>query len=239
MNNEISVLFNDIFANSPWMNLQLQHCNYLKNIGKLKYYKKNTVLYNSNQFINNVYIVDSGRVELSIVSIDGYKKVIGICDKDSLFGELPIFDNKPNFCTARVCSNAYIYEIDQNLFLETILQNKNLLLSVFENLTSKIRILYTQVEFLAFHSATEKVALELLSMCKDYGKKEKNGYRITINFSHNDIANMTGLSRVSVTNTILKFTHENILYKDSKNYVISDLEKLGGYLNNININMLL
>lgn len=233
--NEVNVLFSDIFVNSPWMKLQSQNWDCLKDKAKLKYYKRNTILYNPNQTSNNVYIVDSGRVELSIVSINGYKKIIGICDKDSLFGELPIFDSRANSCTARVCSNAYIYEIEQKLFLEKLLNNKDMLLSTFESLTSKIRILYTQVEFLAFHSAAEKVALVLLSMCKDYGRKEKEGYKISISFSHNDIANMTGLSRVSVTNTLLKFVDENILYKDNKGYVISDLEKLKGYLDNTNL----
>ncbi len=238
VNNEVNALFSDIFINSPWIKLQSHNWDCLKDAAKLKYYKKNTILYNSNQFSKHVYIVDSGRVELSIVSIDGCKKIIGICDKDSMFGELPIFDNKTNFCTARVCSNANIYEIEPGLFMEKLLSNKNLFLSILESLTSKIRILYTQVEFLAFHSAAERVALVLLSMCKDYGKKEAKGYRIDISFSHNDIANMTGLSRVSVTNTLLKFMDENILYRDSKNYIISDLEKLKSYLNN-DLNMLL
>lgn len=238
INNEVDNLFSDFFVNSPWIKLQSHNWDCLKDVAKLKYYKKNTILYNSNQHSKKVYIVYSGRVELSLINISGFKKVIGICDKDSMFGELSVFDNKPNFCTARVCSNANVYEIEPNLFMEKLLENKKLILSILESVTSKIRILYTQIEFLAFHSAAEKVALVLLSMCKDYGKKEAKGYRINISFSHTDIANMTGLSRVSVTNTLLKFTDENILYKDSKNYIISNLEKLKKCLNS-ELNMLL
>jgi len=173
-----------------------------------------------------VYLVDSGRVELYIINSEGNKKIIGICDMGGIFGEIQLFDNKPNHCTSRVCKDAWIYKIYKDDFLNLIFNNKNLMAVTLESLATKLRILYTQVEFLSFKTSTAKVALILISMCKDFGIKYGDEYKLNITFTHNDIANMTGLSRVSVSNIIINLMNLGVLRKEKNDYYITDINYL-------------
>lgn len=219
-------IFEDNIVYSPWISFDSADWRVLEPYAKLEFYKKNIVLYNSNEFSNYVYVVKTGRVELYIVNSEGYKKVIGICDKGSMCGELSLFDNRPNFCIARVCSDAQLYKIPNSVFLEAVYSNSLLLKTIMRSLVSKIRVLYTQIEYLAFRPSTAKVALMLMSMCKDYGIKINGEYKLNITFTHNDIANMTGLSRVSVSNTLLDFTSMGIIRKEGNEYFIKDMNML-------------
>ena len=217
-------LFEENIIYSPWLGLPSDSWNILTKLGKLETYKKNTILYNCNESCNYVYLVKSGRVEVYINNSQGYKKIIGICTKGSLFGELQLFDNKPNFCTSRVCSDAQIYKVPKAEFMNAIFTNKELLMVILESISSKIRILYTAIEFLSFRSSNARVALILISMCKDFGVKLKNEYKLNITFTHNDIANMTGLSRVSVSNIMIDFANSGVLRKEGNEYFILDLD---------------
>ncbi|MCK9217337.1 MAG: Crp/Fnr family transcriptional regulator [Firmicutes bacterium] len=220
-------IFKDNIVFSPWIQLPKNDWSILEPLGNKKFYKRNFIIYNCNEFSDYVYIVDSGRVELYIVDSEGNKKVIGICDKGSLFGELQLFDGKPNYCTARICRDAWVFEIQKNVFMDAILSNNDLMLSNLYNLTTKMRILYTQVEYLSFKPAEAKVALMFISMCKDFGVKlNNNEYKLNITFTHSDIANMTGLSRVTVSNTIMNLTNQGIIRKEGSEYFICDI----GYL---------
>ncbi len=220
-------IFKDNIVFSPWMQLPKSDWSALKPFGKREFYKRNFIIYNCNEFTDNIYIVDSGRVELYIVDSEGNKKVIGICDKGGLFGELQLFDGKPNYCTARVCRDAWIFKIPKDTFMNALLTNKDIMISNLYNLTTKIRILYTQVEFLSFKAADAKVALMFISMCKDFGVKIKNNeYKLNFTFTHSDIANMTGLSRVTVSNTIMNLTNQGIIRKEGSEYFICDINYL-------------
>lgn len=221
-------LFDENYIYSPWIKIDSKEWENLTSLGKRDFYKKNVVLFNSNEFTNHVYLVDSGRVELYFVDSEGRKKIIGICNKGSIFGEIQLFDNRPNHNIARVCNDAWIYRIYKDDFLNAIYNNKNLMKIILENLATKMRILYTQIEFLCYKDSTSKVALILISMCKDFGVKIENEYKLTLTFTHNDIANMTGLSRVSVTNIIISLIKLGVLKKVGNEYYISDLDYLKG-----------
>ncbi len=219
--------FDENAISSPWIKLPSQDWNKLTSLGERNFYKKNTIIYNCNEYSNYVYIVDSGKVELYILDSLGNNKIIGVCGNSSLFGEIQLFDDKPNFCTAKVSVDAWIYKMHKDVFMEAISNNHQLMLANLYNLATKIRILYTQIEFLSFKPSDAKIALMLISMCKDFGlKTENNEYKLNITFTHNDLANITGLSRVTVSNTLLKFIEKGFLRKEGSEYFIVDIYSL-------------
>lgn len=227
MNNNHNILsFEEPNINSPWLKLKTLNWDKITQSLKPTFYKKGTILYYSREYSNAVYIIKEGRVGLSIINIDGNKKIIGVAENGSVIGELPLFDNKPNFCTAKTYINSWIYKIPKEEFYNIILKDPILAENVFKNLTAKLRTLYTQVEYLSFKDSISKIAMVLISMCKDHSEKIGNEYKITISFSHNDIANVTGLSRVSVSNAISNLASQNVVGKKDGDFYIKDLEKL-------------
>lgn len=223
--------FEELNINSPWLKLKTLNWDKITENYKPTFYKKGTILYYSREITNNVFIIKEGRVDLSILNVDGNKKVIGVAESGSIIGELPIFDNKPNFCTAKICINSWIYKVLKEDFYKIVLNDSVLAENLFKNLTAKLRTLYTQVEYLSFKDSVSKIAMVLIALCKDHSEKVDNEYKITLPFSHNDIANITGLSRVSVSNAISNLVSQNLVLKKDGNYYVKDLEKLKEIIN--------
>ena len=73
----------------------------------------------------------------------------------------------------------------------------------------------------------------MLDLINDYSKQLKtSSYKFTLKYTHQNIADLTGLSRVSVSNIISKFQNLGILKKDSFDgyIIIKDPERLYDFL---------
>ena len=222
-NTEINTLWLKL-ANLKWDRLVSNYTPIL--------YNKKSILYRSQEYNDYVFVVQSGRVGLYLISPSGYKKIIGIAEEGSVIGELSLFHDSPNSCTAETYTDSLIYKIPSAVFREKIFADKILCENTYKNLTAKIKMLQSQIEYLTYKNATAKVSMFLLSMCKAHGEKHNKEYKIKISFSHNDVAESTGLTRVSVTNTLLDLTNQNILTKRDGVYWITDIVKLNEIIDN-------
>lgn len=83
------------------------------------------------------------------------------------------------------------------------------------------RMLLTQIELMSFHHSEGRVCFYLLHLAEQYSE-EKNGQKLLyIRFTHQDIAEITGLSRVCVSNIISGLVKDRILMKKSGLYYVS------------------
>jgi len=104
-------------------------------------------------------------------------------------------------------------------------KNPNLVLSVCQNIVTKVRLMTCEIEYFS-KFARSKVAITMISICKVYGIKQKNEIMISIKFTQEELANLTGLNRVTVAKVYQQFTKEGIIRKEHSHIIVSDIEKL-------------
>lgn len=219
-------IFPNAEVNTLWLQLPNLKWDKLVSGYTTTLYKRKTLLYRCQEYNEYVYVVKSGRVGLYLLSPNGNKKIIGIAEEGSIIGELSLFHDTPNTCTAEIYTDSLIYRIPSNEFLQRMHEDRTIAINVFRNLAAKIKMLQVQIEYLAYKNALSKVSMFLLSMCKAHGEKHNDEYKIRISFSHNDVAESTALTRVSVTNTLLDLTNQNIVTKREGSFWITDITKL-------------
>jgi len=218
--------FYGVTGTSPWLKPPGFNPQVFEKISKMVEYKRNFLLYNAGDKGEYVYLILDGRVEHFIISEDGMKKITGISVPGCIVGELPMFDNEPHFCYARVCANSRLYRMTYHDFHNIIMKDTILINNILKNMAQKIRSLHTQIAVSEFCDASSKIAKILLFICDDYGVNQGDEILIGITFTHYDIAFMTGLSRVSVSNTLTRMARDGILRKAGKNYYIKNHAKL-------------
>ncbi len=218
--------------NFPWVQAPRYSLRELCACAKEENYRKDDVIYDTETGSDFVYIVKSGRIGHYIVTSDGHRKIVAVFTEGTLFGELQSFDRQPDFSIAQVTSKkASVYKVYKKDFLDKISQNRDLMMAVLENLSYKMRLLSSQVEYAVYKSSATKVAFFLLSTCKHYGVKTEQGYKLNMKFTHSEIAATIGLSRVSVTNNFISLIENGIIEKTKDFYYLKDLEYLMKLLN--------
>lgn len=215
---------------SPWLKIDDYNWETLTQGKKVIIYKKNDVVYHQQTYTDFLYLVKSGRVRLSIYSKDGREKSLFIADKNCLFGELSVFDNLPNHATAMAVTDSEVYHIPKTVFIECLKVDHDLSLKTIEIMARKNRLLASQIEDLSFNDAYSRVAIALIKLAMSYSSDCSDGNKLEIKFTHQEMANLLGLSRVSVSKIMSDFIRLSILEKKDGYIVLKDLHKLKDWI---------
>lgn len=215
---------------SPWIKFDdYKWDTLIEGLRPIKY-KKNNIIYHQQTYTGCLYIVKSGRIRLSIYSEDGREKSLFIADKHSLFGELSIFDNLPNFATAMAVTDSQVYRIPKEIFLERLQTDSDLSLNIIKMMTRKTRLLVSQIEELSFKDAYSRVAIALIKLSLCYSSSSPVGSKLEIKFTHQEMANLLGLSRVTVSQIMSDFINLSILEKKDGYIFLKDINKLKNWI---------
>ena len=79
---------------------------------------------------------------------------------------------------------------------------------------------------LLFGDATQKVSLLLTFFAERYGNKKGNEVNFSINLPHKMMANMSGVTRETVTLQLLKFEKQKLVVKKDRKMTIKNIEKV-------------
>ena len=178
-----------------------------------KTYAKKTIIFHEGDPGDTLYILKSGRVKISKITEDGREKTLAIMQPGDFFGEMAIFDSLPRSATAEVIDDqASTYTVSKRDFERIILENPQIALKIMRDLTRRIRQVNQQVEDLAFKDVHERVASTLCNLSKVEGRA-LGGNRILINLkmTHQDLANMVGSSRETVTRALNRLQDQEII----------------------------
>ena len=201
--------------------------------GYLKEYRRGEIIFFENDSEKKLYLLVDGQVKLSMLSSEGREKVMTILQAGDIFGEISLFDHDPHPLTAEVLEKARLMILDWNDLEEIIMEQPRLALKIIEALSKKTRLLTSQVRDLVFHDAKGRLANLLIRFANDFGQEVEEGKMIEIILTHQEIANLLGVSRVTVTKTLNKLIDEEIIkIKERKIYILDD-EKLNELVKDI------
>lgn len=94
-------------------------------------------------------------------------------------------------------------------------------------ITHKYRLLCLQSMELSYTKAFVSVCNTFVHLAKEYGKKiGDNKIKLTITFTQQEMANLLGITRVSIANHIKDLIEQGYLEKEDKYYVITDIDGL-------------
>ena len=189
-------------------------------------YEKGEIIYFEKDDIEKLYFLIKGRVKLTMMSAEGKEKVVDILHQGDIFGEISFFDHNPQPLTAEVQENCTLLIISWNDFENIIKDSPSLSIKIIEALAKKTRLLANQVRELVFQDAEGRLAALLKRFASEYGKKDNENIIIGIGLTHQEIANLLGTSRVTVTKIINKFEKEKILRTQNRKIIIQNMSKL-------------
>jgi len=216
----------DLCYSSPWIELNAFDWTELSKGQPKRIVKKNDMVFTGDTVNQCAYIIEKGRVRLSVFSESGDEQAVTIAQAGCMIGEVSLFDKKPNIVYAIAITDLELTVITQKVLNEKFLASPHLQFNIVNNLIRKIRLLYSQIEDISFRSAVSRVALTLLRLNKEYGIPTKDGHKITIRFTHQEVGGITGLCRVSVSKIMSDLSNSNIISKVDGYIIIHDLFRL-------------
>ncbi len=207
-------------------NLPLAAVQRLSAITSASSYPKGATLFVEGQAVRGVFILCAGRVKLSTSSMDGKTLIVRISEPGEVLGLPASVTGKPYELTADVIEPAQANFISRTDFLGFLRDHGEVSLRVAQQLGETYHSAIAEMRSIGLaHSAGEKLARFLLDWCADHG--DGNGeIRAKLTLTHEEIAQMIGASRETVTRVFADFKKKRFLQIKGSTLIICDKDGL-------------
>lgn len=157
-----------------------------------------------------LFFLKTGQVEIYEITRDGRKIILDTLGPGNIFGTFSA-PGEANFAQAQ--DDAFLCVAEKDIFLEYISSHPKLASKVVAALMDNLTSAYSSLISVSQSRATERVKYKLLDLGQKYGKKEDGVVYLNRKFSQEQIAQMVGLSRETVSRTLAKLKKQGIILK--------------------------
>jgi CRP/FNR family transcriptional regulator len=187
----------------------------LQTFESIKYataYPKGAVLFVEGQAPRGIFVLCKGRVKMSICATDGKTLIVKIAEPVS---------GKPYELTAETVDPCQVNFVKRDDFLRFLKEQPDACFKVAEQLSEKYNTACHEVRALGLsHSAGEKLAKLLLEWSSRNGEAVKQEPRVKLALTHEEIAQMIGTSRETVTRLFADFKKRQIIQTKGSTLII-------------------
>lgn len=176
---------------------------------------------------DRVFFINGGRVKCSKVTRDGKELTLAYRGAGHIFGELCVIDGRPRDEMAEAMKNAIITELPREIFQELLLSDSKLTFAFACIIGNRRRQIETKLEHLVFRDVQAKLAALLLELGGEYGVEHEDGLQIGLKITHQEMANLIGSTRETISLTLAQFKKKGLLDLNGRTVVLKDQGGLG------------
>ena len=190
-------------------------------------FAKNTTIVEEGLPGDYMYLIREGRVKVTKASDDGREKILSFMDAGGFFGDMSLFDQEPRSASVKTLEESRLLALSRRDVLEVLRRSPDFSLAVIEALIARLRETDEQASSMSF----QRVKARTRGLLDRIAKDEADGRRMTPAMTHQQIADMIGTSRETVTRVVKQLKQDGWLDQEGKRYVVpaenDDLD--GGY----------
>jgi CRP-like cAMP-binding protein len=221
-------MYEHLFNNEKQIEMRNYFIQLSETIGKTKCYKKNELIsFNEDKFVG---IVKKGVLSKSIVSSKGKVHALFLLRKGEILGETYYFCGGENVLLIKAKEYCEIAFIENDLLTNELIKNPVAYKYFIHSITRKYRIIMLQLTNSVFNDSFGKIADALLRLATCADMDPLGRVTLNIPFTHQELADNIGCSRVTVTNCLKEFLDKEIISYDNKKIVLNDTDALKKYI---------
>ncbi len=171
----------------------------------LKRYKKHEVILFEEDTTEYMYIILNGKTKVIQTTEDGKEILLAMHFSGEFFGEMSLLDGKTSPATVVAMEDSSVAIISRQEFYSLIRAQKRILDNLLLILCSRLRDSWEKIQLLNLKNASQRIKILFLMLSDKYGEKTAEGVTLNIRLTHQEIAEMTGMTRETVTRMIDKW----------------------------------
>ena len=201
----------------------------IQELCKTRKYPKNSMIILEEEMGDVVFIVMSGTVKITRVNDEGKEVILAMLGSGEVFGEMAILDGESRSANVLAQENCILVVISSEDFIRILKSNFKVSFGLMSELAKKIRKSDLQIEALSLSDAEHRIGVSILSLAEDMGVIRNGKVTIQNLPFQQDIANMAGTSRETVSRVMKTFEDRNLILKEGHTVIIPDYLYFKGF----------
>lgn len=189
--------------------------------------KKDSIIIQPEEPLIYIYNIVTGYVKSYSINDNGLELIINIFKPYSFF---PITE------TLAARTNTYFFEAVTDVVLQKaptqkvhdfVKSDSEVLYDLTRRISSGLEGFMIRTQYLIRSNSEQKVASSLVLLARRFGENmEAKKIKVLLPQTHEDIANLAGVSRETASIELKKLENRGILFSSKQTYIINDFEKL-------------
>ncbi len=213
--------------------------NKLNRVALTRKFKKKTLVYSPSDSGDYVLVLAAGRVKIFDVNHDGRETILTFIESGELFGELSALSGERRQEFAEAVEDTTLLAIPREEFMQLLAGRSDLSLSITKLIGLRRQRIEARLRQILFLSSRERLIFILAELIDMHGQQNGTQFAIRFPLSHQELANLIGLSRETVTATLGQLQNEGLVNIQRQRVSVPDLPALraAGQLANSSMNI--
>ena len=185
-------------------------------------YQKNNMILMEDEFGDTFFIIAGGSIKITRVSEDGREVILAMLGEGEFFGEMSLLDGETRSANAIAIEESKVLILKRHDFLLFLERFPKIAISLLIEMAGRIRKSDQQIESLSLSDAEHRIGITLIRMAEELGTIRQGKVEISNLPYQQDIANMAGTSRETVSRMMKILEEKGFIKRSGHNLSILD-----------------
>jgi CRP/FNR family transcriptional regulator len=174
-------------------------------------------LFRAGGVADQVYILESGRIKIYQLTAAGKEVLLWLCFPGEIFGLAEVFHGGRRQVFAEVCEPSDVWCVRQDVFRSFLGSCPEAALLANDVLAWRLRSLGHVVQGLVADDVHERLVQLIMRLAACHGRRtDHGGIALDVRLTHQELANMIGTTRQSVTTALNDLRRQGELDFDAR-----------------------
>ena len=171
------------------------------------------------------FFVIEGSVKVTRLSKDGKEVILAMMGLGDFFGEMSLLDGRSRSANIISLEKTEVLTLNREDFLEVLQNYPNIAIQLIKEMALRLRKSDRHIVSLSLSDAEKRIALCIIRFADEKGTIKNGKVNIKKLPIQQDIANMAGTSRETVSRAMKILEDESFISRDGKNLTILNYKK--------------
>lgn len=172
------------------------------------------------------FVIANGTVNIAVLSSEGKQTILTRLKKGEFFGEMAILDGEPRSASVLAAEDCDLLMLYRRSFLDILKKYPTIAVRMLVEMSRRLRRTNRHINTLSLMSVYGRVADLILRLGREQGERQANVVVINDRPTHQEMADMVGTSRETVSRILSQLQKRQHIAMDRKKLVILDESKL-------------
>ena len=171
------------------------------------------------------FFVLEGSVKVTRLSKDGREVILAMLNEGDFFGEMSLLDGESRSANVIALEKTEVLTLDRRDFLDVVNNYPQIAVMLLKELAGRLRKSDRQIASLSLSDAEKRIALCIIRFADEQGVIQNGKVSIPKTPIQQDIANMAGTSRETVSRALSILEKEGLIARNGRELMILDYKK--------------
>jgi CRP-like cAMP-binding protein len=183
---------------------------------------KGTMILQEEEPGDALFMIVSGRAKVVHLSEDGREIILDMLGQGDFFGEMALLDQEPRSANVTAVEPTEILVLERRAFLNEIEREPKIAVKMLAELSRRLRRADEKIQDLVLLDVYGRVARMLLRLARLHGKPLEDGFILTRRPTHQELADMVGASRETVSRVLADLARRGVVRNSGRRLVIEN-----------------